>query len=454
MPFLTNEISLSSILQISTADSGGGAQDSALSLFKVFRQRGYVSWMAVGRKESIDPDVYVIPNDQYRTAWVRFSRKVQARLSGAFPEYITRPIGWLAWLGEPKRLLDIQLGHEDFNYPGTHHILDLLPHPPSIIHCHNLHWNYFDLNALKWLSLQAPTILNLRDAWLLSGHCAHSFDCDRWKLGCGDCSDISIYPPIRRDATAYNWRKKRDIYTRSRLYVTTPSQWLMEKVHSSMLSGVRNRVIPNGIDLSIFYPGDQSKARANLTIPRDAKVILISAHNMFKDYDLTERALERIEKKDDSELLFICLGKEGMTRFLGQGRIVYPGFIQNIHTIADYYRASDVYLHAARDEAFGKMVSEAMASGTPVVATEVGGIPEQINHGETGFLVKPNDEKETSNVIEYLLANKGERDRMALTAYDYARNKFNLEQQADRFLDWYAEIFEDWYFWKQKELRP
>jgi len=236
--------------------------------------------------------------------------------------------------------------------------------------------------------------------------------------------------------------------------VTTPSQWLMEKVHSSMLSGVRNRVIPNGIDLSIFNPGDQLKARANLTIPHDAKVILVSAHNMFKDYDLMERALERIERKDDSDLLFICLGKEGKTKSLGQGRIVYPGFIKNKHTISDYYRASDIYLHAARDEASGKMVSEAMASGTPVVATDVGGIPEQIDHGETGLLVKPNDENETSNVIEYLLANKGERDGLALTAYHYARNNFNLEQQADRFLDWYGEIFEDWYFWKQKELRP
>ena len=96
-------------------------------------------------------------------------------------------------------------------------MLDALPAPPDIIECHNLHGGYFDLRALPWLSRQAATVLVLHDAWLLSGHCAHSFDCDKWQTGCGACPDLSIEPALRRDGTAHNWTVKQGVYAQSRV---------------------------------------------------------------------------------------------------------------------------------------------------------------------------------------------------------------------------------------------
>ena len=107
---------------------------------------------------------------------------------------------------------------------------------PSVIHCHNLHSGYFDLRALPWLSRVAPVVLTLHDAWLLSGHCAHSFGCDRWKNGCGACPDLSIPPAIAKDGTAANWKRKRRIFERSQLYVVTPSQWMMDRAQQSILA--------------------------------------------------------------------------------------------------------------------------------------------------------------------------------------------------------------------------
>src|SRR5262249_17124394 len=133
-------------------------------------------------------------------------------------------------LSEPGRWLDHQLGIENFRFPGTKRLLTLADKQPSILHLHNLHGGYFDLPILPWISQQVPTVVTLHDAWLLSGHCAHSFACEKWRTGCGECPDLTIYPEIRRDATRYNWQRKREIYSRSRLYVSTPSQWLMQKV--------------------------------------------------------------------------------------------------------------------------------------------------------------------------------------------------------------------------------
>ena len=77
--------------------------------------------------------------------------------------------------------MERKLGFENFNYPGTWKLLNLPPKPPTIVHCHNLHGFYFDLRFLPRLSQQIPVILNLRDTWLLTGHCAHFMDCERWK---------------------------------------------------------------------------------------------------------------------------------------------------------------------------------------------------------------------------------------------------------------------------------
>jgi hypothetical protein len=63
---------------------------------------------------------------------------------------------------------------------------------PDIVHCHNLHGEYFDLHALDWLSARVPVVITMHDAWLLSGHCVHSLGCGRWETGCGKCPDDSL----------------------------------------------------------------------------------------------------------------------------------------------------------------------------------------------------------------------------------------------------------------------
>src|SRR6266851_2330062 len=249
------------ILSVSSAEFAGGAESSALNLYKGYKRLGYDSWLAVGEKRSTDPDVFVIPNAARRNKWVRMWRRVQLRGKGTPVESVTHGLGKLARLGEPRRTIDWQLGREDFHQPGTAEILDLTPRRPTILHCHNLHGNYFDLRALPRLSAEIPVIVNLRDAWMLSGHCAHSLGCEKWRSGCGACPDLTLQPSILRDGTAYNWSRKARIYAASRLYVSTPSQWLMDRVHSSMLSGAQYRVIPNGIDTTIFRPGRQDTAR-------------------------------------------------------------------------------------------------------------------------------------------------------------------------------------------------
>ena len=452
------------ILQVSTIDIIGGASKVAWNLFQDYRSRGHDSWLAVSHKYSDDANILLIPNDVHRSRWARICLAAFRPL--ALLEGKIRGVGRLRnavrWIGEPRRWLEHQRGYEDFHFPGTWHLIGLTPKPPDIVHCHNLHGGYFDLRALPWLSQQVPVVLTLHDAWLLSGHCACFFNCERWKIGCGNCPDLTIYPAVRQDKTAYNWQRKRNIFESSRLYISTPSQWLMDKVQESMLRGVQYRVIPNGIDLSVFRPGSQAEARRALNLPDNAKIVLLIAHNMFKDYDTMEAALRQLDRRDNTELLFICLGKTGADRVVGQGRMFYHGFERNQERMALYYRASDVFIHAAKDETFGKTVTEARACGTPVVATAVGGIPEQLtplqitnyklrnpkseirNTDATGVLVPQGDADGMAEGIVVLLTNNALRRQLIENAARDVCNRFDLNRQVEAYLTWYQEIIEDW----------
>jgi len=461
------------ILQVSTSDTGGGAERVALNLHRAYQLRGYRAWLAVGRKTSDNPSVLLMPNDDYRNLWVKTWFRVRdfvaAREFGPSAKTLYRLFHQIGRLGEPSRLLDRWRGREDFHFPGTRHLLDLPPERPDIVHCHNLHGGYFDLRVLSWLSRQTPVILTLHDMWLLTGHCAHSFDCERWRTGCGNCPDLSIPPAVKRDATAQNWRRKREVYRKSCLHIATPSRWLMDKVKNSMLmeGAVECRVIPNGVDLSVFQPAaDRREARASLGLPQEAKILLFTANtirgNIWKDYAMLRAAVTKVaESLKQRQLLFVALGEEAPPEQTGEAHIVFIPFQQDLQVVACYYQAADLYIHAARADTFPSTVLEALACGTPVVATAVGGIPEQVkglkltpDTGEpiapefntyapeeaTGILVRQGDAVATAEAVVTLLKDKELRQRLGENAARDARKRFDLNKQVEAYLAWYGEL--------------
>jgi glycosyltransferase involved in cell wall biosynthesis len=335
-------------------------------------------------------------------------------------------------------------GHEDFDHPETSDLLKLTPEPPDILHCHNLHGGYFDLRALAHLSHQTPTVLTLHDAWLLSGHCAHSFNCERWKTGCGNCPDLSIYPAIRRDATAYNWQRKAEVYKKSQLYVVTPCQWLMNKVDQSMLKSgiVASKVIPNGVDLTIFHPADRAETREELGLPQDVTILLFAANgirkNIWKDYNTLQSALKEISKTR-AKILCIALGETTPPEHIGDVEIRFVPYQKDPQKVARYYQAADLYVHPTRADTFPNTVLEALACGTPVVASAVGGIPEQVVEEQTGFLVPVGDAHAMAERVLELLADKELRREMGERAADAAIRRFGLERMIEEYLTFYQQ---------------
>ena len=256
---------------------------------------------------------------------------------------------------------------------------------PTILHLHNLHGGYFDLRALPALSALAPVVLTLHDQWAFTGHCAHSFECERWRSGCGECPDLTIYPGIPKDRTAENFTLKQQIFSRTRLNLSAPSKWLMDKAERSLLAPAieEARVIPNGVDTSVFRPGDKAVERSRLGLPRGSRIVLCAGSMARSDHWTDRRLLHStlrylVERAWlNCTLLFLGSARSSQEKIDGI-QVIHRPYERDISRVASYYRASDVYLHPARADTFPTAVLESLACGLPVVATAIGGIPEQV----------------------------------------------------------------------------
>ena len=428
-----------SILHVNTMDRGGGAAQLVSNLVEQTNVAGHNATMAVRSKKGASASVSEIDNDGNRHGWARVCLQALKKKNGS------QRLARLA--GRPLDTARVLLGHEDFDFPGIWNLLSTIPSKPDLLHLHNLHGNYFDLRALPWLSHQIPTVVTLHDAWMMSGHCSHGFDCERWKTGCGHCPDLSIYPSIPRDATAFNWRRKKKIYSSSRLHVVAPAQWLLEKAEESILAPatVSSRVIHHGIDLSVFKSGDRSKARVDLGLPGDATILLFAAagikENIWKDYQTMRSAFEILgDRCGVQKLMFLAIGEDAPSEFIGGNELRFIPYASDRLELAKFYQAGDLYVHGAKAEAWGLTITEAMACGLPVVASDVGGIPDQVADGKGGFLVPVADPIQMADRIEQLVNDFGLRANMALQAAEKAERKFGLDRMTGAYLAAYFEI--------------
>ncbi len=432
------------IAQLNTEEIGGGAAKIARKLFKRVRERGHDSRFLVRRRETSDPGVQALYHD-YGNGWQRLWGTVDKWLESGFGSrrgvYQARQL--IHYLANPAAIRDVSSGLFDFNYPGARFLLDQLQEKPDVIHLHNLHGNYFDLRALPKISREVPVIWTLHDEWALTGICAYTLGCQRWKDGCGDCPQIGTnYSPP--DATDTNLELKRRIYEQSNLIVCSPSRWLHERAQESVLGEQEAFYhIPNGVNLDIFCPREQGEARSELGVSENRKVVLYvankAADSPWKDYQTVTKAAEEIGNRWEGDLTLLCLGGAGQASQEGRVRIVPISYESDERKVATYYQAADLYLHAAKAENHPLAVIEAMACGTPIIASDVGGVGEIVKDGEVGHLVPAESPTQMAKAAVNLLENEEKHEDFEDACLYYARESFSLEGMIDKYMELYRE---------------
>ena len=212
----------------------------------------------------------------------------------------------------------------------------------------------------------------------------------------------------------------------------------------------RTLVVPPGVDLDVFRPGDRQLARRRVGVAADAVVLLfVGRIQPLKAPDMLLHAAARMVADDPAlraKLQVLVVGApsgSGLTEprrlqelAVGLGVADLVRFIppQAPEQLADHYRAADVAVVPSHNESFGLVALEAQACGTPVVAAAVGGLPTAVDDGVSGLLVARRDPADYAAAIRRVLAS---RELLAAGARRHAA-AFSWDRTTDALVEAYA----------------
>ncbi|PIQ86839.1 MAG: glycosyl transferase [Candidatus Omnitrophica bacterium CG11_big_fil_rev_8_21_14_0_20_45_26] len=405
------------ILHINENDLTGGAARSGLVIHTGLKSHGVDSRMLVRIKRTHDPDVQPIVS------------------------------GYRWWIDRACHFVCDHLSLQYLYCPSSFQLKD---HPwvkeADIIQLFNIHGSYFSYRALPSLSHLKPVVWRLSDMWSFTGHCGYSYECERWKTGCGACPHLSAFPPLYFDTSALHWRLKKEVYAKSKMIIVTPSRWMHEKVKQSpLLSHFESCTIPNGIDIETFQAIDKLEARRKLGInAADQKIILFSAHFIHekrKGFSYLIKALESFEQNELSHLTLMVVGNGAKRQKKDLPcHTITMEHIDDPRQMALIYSAADIFALPTLADNLPNAVLESMACGTPVVAFDSGGIAEVVKHGETGYVVPVMDVTALAKGILTLASQNSARYQMATKCRNQIKSEFSQTTQLNRFMDLYRSI--------------
>ena len=221
--------------------------------------------------------------------------------------------------------------------------------------------------------------------------------------------------------------------------ITAVSQALKEATVDSLGIHKPIEVIPNFVDPDVFAP---KKKRASLLAPAGARVLMHASNfRPVKNVEMVVRIFAAVHERMDARLVMVGDGPdkpraEALARTLGVARHVL--FLGNQEVMEELLPLADVFLLPSSTESFGLVALEAMSAGVPVVASNVGGLPELIENGQTGFLVPPDDLSAHVRAVLKVLGDAPLRRRFGAAGRKVARERFDV----DRVVELYRKVYE------------
>lgn len=358
------------ILQINSVCGVGSTGRIATDLYKVLEEQGHECKIAYGRgtsPEGID------------------SIKIGSKIDNYMHVFKTRVFDKHGFgsVNATKKLIE-----------------EVKKYDPDIIHLHNIHGYYINIEILFNYLKQSnkPIIWTLHDCWAFTGHCAY-FDfvkCDKWKYKCSECPQKLGYPASNlADNSKLNYEKKKEAFTSVKnMTIVTPSRWLANLVRESFLGKYEIEVINNGIDLNTFKPTD-SNFRNKYNI-KERFLVLGVASNWDDRKGL--KYLVDLETKLNDEYKIVVVGVTEKQQRQLPNRITAITRTNDVKELVDIYSAADVFINPTLEDNFPTTNLESIACGTPVITFDTGGSPECIDD-TCGLVVKKEDTESLYNTM-------------------------------------------------------
>tara|TARA_Y100000389_G_C17467026_1_gene526595 strand:+ start:4814 stop:6070 length:1257 start_codon:yes stop_codon:yes gene_type:complete len=399
------------VLHVTAYDERGGAAIAASRLHFSLLTIGIESQMLVQQKSSNSSSVLTEKNF--------FSKK------------INRILSFLDTL--PARILKRNISNFSpalFSSFGLVKKINRLN--PDIVH---LHWICNAMLSIEDISkIKSPIVWTLHDNWAFSGGCHIMNACPNHNFSNHNCGSApnSIFK-----------RKKKTYLNKPDLAIVSPSKWLYELARNSeLLREKLNTRIPNPSNMELFKPMNASEARGRWNLPKNKKIILCGALNLSSDLNKGLTYLrDAWNNLDDPSVELVIFGCNDAQRqdLRFNGIVHFVGKISRENTLNTLYNAADLLIVPSKQENFSNTILESLSSGTPVVAFNVGGNSDLIQHQKNGYLARPYDIEDLINGINFILQNSSDKD-MRKHARARTEDFFNSDKVAQAYKDMYINF--------------
>lgn len=391
-----DEGTLVKVLLVNAYAKSGGASVAARRLCTALNEAGTTASVLVQSAEGLQEDGVCVTGDRWST------RRPLLDALPVLPWRHRRSPHWgNAWLGNASTRRAIR------------------EWSPDVTH---LHWvNHGMLSIRDVAQLRGPVAWTLHDSWVFTGGCHSPQECRRYEQSCGTCPELGS--KRERDLSRWVFRRKERMWSTFCPVLITPSHWLARAAGASKLFGrCRIEVIANAVPLTTFKPVERILARRQLGLPLDKPLILFAGHNAMQDWnkgaDLLTTALRAVAAARPN--VDVVVAGNGMREESFPVRVHQIGSLDP-DGMAKALNAVDVLALPSRMENLPNIAAESLACGTPVVAFSVGGVPEMIQHRQTGYLAQPFDTDDLAHgIVELIEVSDSCRDRCVQAAQRYA----------------------------------
>jgi glycosyltransferase involved in cell wall biosynthesis len=414
---------------INTSDAGGGAPIACTRLLKALELKNVDVTMQAQIKKTGESRVKGLDGDYFGRLKIKY-------------DFLRERLPFIWFKAKEKSL------RFAFSTANTGTDISTLPDIKNadILHLHWTNSGFLSTKNIKTLiETGKPIVWTLHDMWAFTGGCHYAGDCDHFERTCGNCWMLRDDGP--HDISFTELERKTDMYSAAKNIVfVTCSHWLAEVARkSTLLKEFRIETIPNPIDTEIFYVRDKIASRKKWNINPGSKIILFGAANIMdrrKGIKYLVEALDhlKVSNKSDETIEIVIFGKN---KSFDVTLLPFNVFELNTITAQDdlveLYNLADVFVSPAIEDNLPNTIMESLACGTPVVAFNIGGIPDMVEHKLNGYLAKYKSAKDFAAGIDYVL-HSGNTNELSANARKKVIDNFSQEIVAEKYISVYKSI--------------
>ena len=298
---------------------------------------------------------------------------------------------------------------------------------PGLINVRNVHDCGVNHDSLRALPRNLPLVWTMHDGWPFDQHAFTWNTRGKTEYAASDTAGAKA-------------RREKFFKDCPDVVLVSPSKWLAREAQRKVPPSIRVEVIPNGITTGQFTPLAKGDAQKKLGLFRGRTWIAFASTwaNTRKGIDLLSPALNQL---DCSQLGLLCWGGEPPAAdFPTDLAVEYAGHIRNMNRSAVMYAAAELFLCPSRADNLPNTVLEAMATGTPVIGSDVGGIPDMVRPGETGWLHENDNADSLAQKIREALLQRDRWPTLQRRAREVAVPEFDIEVSARKNRRFYEEL--------------